>query len=108
MVAMPEGGISVTSHSKLLIPSHSYLLSNLVRGAYRPLRLDGKLCSNEELGMKVAASPRVYRGAMPESSVSCKGLRFKIISPAEQPLEEGARQRRRIDVPRRGTLLRSD
>ena len=46
--------------------------------------------------------------AMPESSVSCKGLRFKIISPAEQPLEEGARQRRRIDVPRRGTLLHSD
>ena len=25
----------------------------------------------------------------------------------EQPLGEGARQRRRIDVPRRGTLLRS-
>ena len=27
--------------------------------------------------------------------------------PYEQPLGEGARQRRRIDVPRRGTLLRS-
>ena len=28
MVAMPEGGISVTSHLRLLIPSHSSLLSN--------------------------------------------------------------------------------
>ena len=27
--------------------------------------------------------------------------------PYEQPLGEGARRRRRIDVPRRGTLLRS-
>ena len=26
--------------------------------------------------------------------------------PAEQPLEEGARRRRRIDLPRRGSLLR--
>ena len=28
-------------------------------------------------------------------------------TPTEQPLGEGARRRRRIDVPRRGTLLRS-
>ena len=31
-------------------------------------------------------------------------LRFYM--PAEQPLEEGARRRRRIDLPRRGSLLR--
>ena len=33
-----------------------------------------------------------------------KGQRFYM--PAEQPLEEGARRRRRIDLPRRGGLLR--
>ena len=31
-------------------------------------------------------------------------LRFYM--PVEQPLEEGARRRRRIDLPRRGSLLR--
>ena len=31
-------------------------------------------------------------------------LRFGM--PVEQPLEEGARRRRRIDLPRRGSLLR--
>ena len=35
--AMPKGSIQVTSHSKLLIPSHSSLLSGLARGAGRPL-----------------------------------------------------------------------
>ena len=32
--------------------------------------------------------------------------RFRFCMPVEQPLEEGARRRRRIDLPRRGSLLR--
>ena len=49
-------------------------------------------------------------GSLPHSYASkCAGRETKAryYMPYEQPLGEGARRRRRIDVPRRGTLLRS-
>ena len=49
-------------------------------------------------------------GSLPRSYASkCAGRETKAryYMPYEQPLGEGARRRRRIDVPRRGTLLRS-
>ncbi len=36
--------------------------SGLARGTHCPLIADEKFCSNEELGMKVAASPQIYIG----------------------------------------------
>ena len=35
-------------------------------------------------------------------------MKVRYYMPYEQPLGEGARRKLRIDVPRRGTLLRSD
>ena len=49
-------------------------------------------------------------GSLPHTYASkCAGRETKAryYMPYEQPLGEGARRRRRIDVPRRGTLLRS-
>ncbi len=49
-------------------------------------------------------------GSLPHSYASkCAGRETKAryYMPYEQPLGEGARRRRRMDVPRRGTLLRS-
>ena len=49
-------------------------------------------------------------GSLPHSYTSkCAGRETKAryYMPYEQPLGEGARRRRRMDVPRRGTLLRS-
>ena len=51
-----------------------------------------------------------FEGSLPHSYASkCAGKETKAryYMPYEQPLGEGARQRRRMDVPRRGTLLRS-
>ena len=50
-------------------------------------------------------------GSLPHSYASkCAGREMKVryYMPYEQPLGEGARRKLRIDVPRRGTLLRSD
>ena len=50
-------------------------------------------------------------GSLPHSYASkCAGRETKAryYMEYEQPLGEGAHRRRRIDVPRRGTLLRSD
>ncbi len=50
-------------------------------------------------------------GSLPYSYASkCTGRETKAryYMPYEQPLEEGARRRRRMDVPRRGTLLRRE
>ena len=48
------------------------------------------------------ALPRSYA-----SKYAGRETKARYYMPYEQPLGEGARRRRRIDVPRRGTLLRS-
>ena len=51
-----------------------------------------------------------FEGSLPHS-YACKSAgretKARYYMPYEQPLGEGARRRRRMDVPRRGTLLRS-
>ena len=52
-----------------------------------PLDSGWKLCSNEELGMKVAASPRIYMGAMPESGgAAIRGKRISNIRGSQPRL----------------------
>ncbi len=51
-----------------------------------------------------------FEGSLPHSYASkcvCRETKARYYMQYEQPLGEGARRRRRIDVPRRGTLLRS-
>ena len=90
-------------------------------GAYkRTLRYDtpteSPLETAQDRAIRRGASVRIVIGSetvgsLPHSYASkCAGREAKAryYMPYEQPLGEGARRRRRIDVPRRGTLLRSD
>ena len=52
MVAMPEDGISVTSHSRLLIPSHQSLVTS-----HNPLFQTAPTKNNCQLTLSVIFSP---------------------------------------------------
>ena len=70
----------------------------------------------QDRAIRKGTSVRIVNGSEVERSLlrsyasKCAGRETKAryYMPYEQPLGEGARRRRRIDVPRRGTLLRSD